>query len=194
MQSLSGGEKPWVTKLSSAGLVYYHFGQRIISILTGYWAALHPPPYSHTQPTPPPSTLHLLLTLNPLLHPLPSTLFSHPTHSSTLYPPPCSHTQPTPPPSTLHLDLPPTPLPPPSTLISHSLHSLHSPPSPLHLPTLLTPLCTSSLTPCSLTCPPLDNGEESVVVATLFDKVYENFIEEVDAIDNGIAANDEPPR
>ncbi|XP_017574659.1 UPF0160 protein MYG1, mitochondrial [Pygocentrus nattereri] len=28
-------EKPWVTKLSSAGLVYFHFGRRILSQLTG---------------------------------------------------------------------------------------------------------------------------------------------------------------
>lgn len=33
MNSLSDGKLPWVTKLSSAGLVYYHFGHRIISII-----------------------------------------------------------------------------------------------------------------------------------------------------------------
>lgn len=33
MHSLSGGKYPWVTKLSSAGLVYFHFGHRILPIL-----------------------------------------------------------------------------------------------------------------------------------------------------------------
>ncbi|CAG0891137.1 unnamed protein product [Cyprideis torosa] len=33
MKSLSGGKYPWTTKLSSAGLVYYHFGERIIAEL-----------------------------------------------------------------------------------------------------------------------------------------------------------------
>ena len=35
MNSLTGGKKPWLTKLSSAGLVYLHFGHRIISTITG---------------------------------------------------------------------------------------------------------------------------------------------------------------
>ena len=33
MSSLSAGKK-WTTKLSSAGLVYYHFGHRVIAELT----------------------------------------------------------------------------------------------------------------------------------------------------------------
>ncbi len=28
----------------------------------------------------------------------------------------------------------------------------------------------------------------------LYDKIYENFVEEIDAIDNGIAVSDTPPR
>jgi uncharacterized UPF0160 family protein len=32
------------------------------------------------------------------------------------------------------------------------------------------------------------------VVEVVYDKVYENFVEEVDAIDNGINATDEEPR
>ena len=35
MKSLTGGRKPWITKLSSAGLVYLHFGKRVISQLAG---------------------------------------------------------------------------------------------------------------------------------------------------------------
>ena len=35
MASLTSNVKPWVTKLSSAGLIYHHFGSRVISILTG---------------------------------------------------------------------------------------------------------------------------------------------------------------
>jgi len=34
MNSLSP-DKKWTTKLSSAGLVYYHFGHRVIAALTG---------------------------------------------------------------------------------------------------------------------------------------------------------------
>lgn len=34
MHSLSSGRYPWVTKLSSAGLVYYHFGHRVVSIIS----------------------------------------------------------------------------------------------------------------------------------------------------------------
>lgn len=33
MQSLTDGKKPWTTKLSSAGLVYLHFGHRIIATI-----------------------------------------------------------------------------------------------------------------------------------------------------------------
>ena len=35
MRSLTGGKKPWRTKLSSAGLLYLHFGHRVISTITG---------------------------------------------------------------------------------------------------------------------------------------------------------------
>ena len=35
MNSLTRGKKPWYTKLSSAGLVYLHFGHRVISAITG---------------------------------------------------------------------------------------------------------------------------------------------------------------
>jgi uncharacterized UPF0160 family protein len=35
MNSLTGGRKPWYTDLSSAGLVYLHFGHRVISTITG---------------------------------------------------------------------------------------------------------------------------------------------------------------
>ena len=31
-------DKKWITKLSSAGLVYYHFGQQVIAELTGQLA------------------------------------------------------------------------------------------------------------------------------------------------------------
>ena len=34
MRSLSGGNYPWSTKLSSAGLVYFHFGHRILSLIS----------------------------------------------------------------------------------------------------------------------------------------------------------------
>lgn len=34
MRSLSGGKYPWSTKLSSAGLVYFHFGHRIVSLIS----------------------------------------------------------------------------------------------------------------------------------------------------------------
>ena len=33
MHSLTGGRKQWQTKLSSAGLVYLHFGERVIAQL-----------------------------------------------------------------------------------------------------------------------------------------------------------------
>lgn len=32
---LTNGEKRWETKLSSAGLIYHHFGHRVISQLLG---------------------------------------------------------------------------------------------------------------------------------------------------------------
>ena len=35
MKSLTNGMKPWTTKLSSAGLVYLHFGKRVIAMITG---------------------------------------------------------------------------------------------------------------------------------------------------------------
>ncbi len=35
MHSLTNGVKTWQTKLSSAGLVYLHFGQRIIAGIAG---------------------------------------------------------------------------------------------------------------------------------------------------------------
>ena len=34
MHSLSGGKYSWLTKLSSAGLVYFHFGHRVVSIVS----------------------------------------------------------------------------------------------------------------------------------------------------------------
>ena len=36
MQSLSDGRWKWVTKLSSAGLIYLHFGHRILADVAGY--------------------------------------------------------------------------------------------------------------------------------------------------------------
>ena len=39
-----------------------------------------------------------------------------------------------------------------------------------------------------------DRPADDLVVQTLFDKLYENFIEEVDAIDNGIDQYPEKPR
>jgi len=35
MKSLTEGRKTWVTKLSSAGLVYLHFGREIIASIAG---------------------------------------------------------------------------------------------------------------------------------------------------------------
>ena len=35
MKSLTGGKKEWTTNLSCAGLIYFHFGHRVISIITG---------------------------------------------------------------------------------------------------------------------------------------------------------------
>jgi len=35
MSSLTDGKKKWQTKLSSAGLVYLHFGHRVIAQLLG---------------------------------------------------------------------------------------------------------------------------------------------------------------
>ena len=37
MSRLTDGKKPWVTKLSSAGLVYLHFGHRVIATIVGTW-------------------------------------------------------------------------------------------------------------------------------------------------------------
>ena len=37
MSSLSEGSKKWVTKLSSAGLVYLHFGHRVLSTIAGIY-------------------------------------------------------------------------------------------------------------------------------------------------------------
>lgn len=112
MHSLSGGKLPWVTKLSSAGLVYFHFGQRIVAAIAG-------------------------MTLYPLL-------------VDYLY-----------------------------------IFFLISIPSP--------PVITQ---PFSFDLPALYQGApvDSDVTNTLYTKVYENFIEEVDAIDNGIATSDGPMR
>ena len=35
MHSVSGGRKPWTTKLSSAGLVYHHFGRDVLDVRLG---------------------------------------------------------------------------------------------------------------------------------------------------------------
>lgn len=40
----------------------------------------------------------------------------------------------------------------------------------------------------------LDKKENDEIVTLLYDKLYENFIEEVDAVDNGIPVNDHPMR
>ena len=40
----------------------------------------------------------------------------------------------------------------------------------------------------------LELAEKDPVTDLIFDKVYENFMEEVDAIDNGINQTDEEPR
>ena len=45
MSSLSGGKYPWSTKLSSAGLVYFHFGHRIVSLISKL--ALEDPSLEH---------------------------------------------------------------------------------------------------------------------------------------------------
>ena len=40
MESLTEGRKPWVTKLSSAGLIYLHFGRQVIANIAGkVWSA-----------------------------------------------------------------------------------------------------------------------------------------------------------
>ena len=41
MSSLSEGSKKWVTKLSSAGLVYLHFGHRVLSTIAGIYMYVH---------------------------------------------------------------------------------------------------------------------------------------------------------
>ena len=35
MSTLTKDPKTWTTKLSSAGLIYLHFGKRVLSIITG---------------------------------------------------------------------------------------------------------------------------------------------------------------
>jgi len=40
----------------------------------------------------------------------------------------------------------------------------------------------------------LERPEDDQMVNTLYDKMYENFVEEVDAIDNGINQTEEKPR
>ena len=35
---------------------------------------------------------------------------------------------------------------------------------------------------------------EDAITGIIYDKVYENFVEEIDAIDNGISVSDERPR
>lgn len=35
MNSLTGSKKPWVTKLSSAGLIYLHFGKQVLQTIAG---------------------------------------------------------------------------------------------------------------------------------------------------------------
>ena len=40
----------------------------------------------------------------------------------------------------------------------------------------------------------LKSEPEDDIVEIIYQKVYENFVEEIDAIDNGISVSDEPPR
>ena len=40
----------------------------------------------------------------------------------------------------------------------------------------------------------LSTKDDDDVTNKIYNKVYENFIEEIDAIDNGISQNDEEPR
>ena len=40
----------------------------------------------------------------------------------------------------------------------------------------------------------INSEADAPIVQILYDKVYENFVEEIDAIDNGISQSDEPPR
>ena len=40
----------------------------------------------------------------------------------------------------------------------------------------------------------IEEDEKSSVVDVIYKKVYENFIEEIDAVDNGITQCDEKPR
>ena len=35
---------------------------------------------------------------------------------------------------------------------------------------------------------------DDAITTTIYDKVYDNFVEEIDAIDNGISVSDEKPR
>ena len=35
MHSVSGGQKPWTTRLSSAGLIYHHFGRDVLDAQLG---------------------------------------------------------------------------------------------------------------------------------------------------------------
>jgi len=40
----------------------------------------------------------------------------------------------------------------------------------------------------------LKTKEDDDVTRNIYDKIYENFIQEIDAIDNGISQSDEEPR
>ena len=51
----------------------------------------------------------------------------------------------------------------------------------------------SYLPKCTCTCIGIDQSEEDLI-EELFDRVYANFVEEVDAVDNGIDAFDGTPR
>ncbi len=47
MNSLTETNKPWMTKLSSAGLVYLHFGRRVINLIAGILHIDHSLPQVH---------------------------------------------------------------------------------------------------------------------------------------------------
>ena len=159
MHSLSGGKLPWVTKLSSAGLVYFHFGRRIIATIAGM-------------------TLHVLNILCVKL-PVPSC---QPSHLLATSPSPSFHFHLTVLPIPSYF-LPPTCLPSPHP-VSDSLHLslLPSPPPPPPPP------------PHTHTHTHTDTPLDSDAIDVLFHKVYENFVEEIDAIDNGIETSDGPMR
>ena len=134
MNTVSGGKKPWVTKLSSAGLVYFHFGHRVISVITGMCDGGGGGGGGERERD---SCVWLSLRVRSMIL-LPTT--TDPSWMSSL----------------------------PAACIYNCLSRLF-----LHVG--------------------IDPSEEDLL-EELFDRVYANFVEEVDAVDNGISAFDGTPR